>query len=1068
MERVRTATRGLAILLAAAWVGIACGGGDTITAIVPVARIDVTPARITLDIGMSVQLTATVKDAEGTLLPYPITWRAEGAATVSEGGLVTAVGPGEATITATSEGVSGMAVVRVERVTAVIVSPATMVLYPADTMRLAAAIADGTGMVLSRTVHWASDRPGVATVDGAGFVTAIAAGSTTITASSEGVTGAASVVVLARVAHLMITPPTASMLPSQQVQLSATVQDAMGGVLVRPVTWSSSASGIASVDANGLVTAIAPGRVDITAASEGSGTSASITVLAPVHVVSLEPVATTLYLGATQRLSATIFDATGDLLSRTVAWSSSSPGVATVDAAGLVRALAPGTTTITATAAGIVGAANVTVVAPVGDVQLSPSSVSLLTAESIQLTPVLRDLTGAVVVRPIAWSSESPAIASVSSNGRVTAIASGTAVVRAVAEGVAATAEVTVLARVASLVITPDSAAVVLDGSVQLAAVATDAQGRLLERTVAWSSSRPDRATVDSRGRVIGISVGTAEISAVCEGQLATAIISILAPVARVSIAAAPDSIDVSATVQLVATPLDADGDALDRTVLWTSSNPGVAEVDPSGLVRGRTPGVSTITARSESKAASRSIRVMVPVARTEIATGPTQVVANQSIVLAAVPHSASDEHLNRMVFWNSSNPAVATVNASGVVVGRSVGTTIITASSGGSWSTVTITVLPSIASIRVTASATTLTPESALTTVTAEPLDASGQVLPRPVTWKSSDTTVVKVTSTGPTTADVTLAGAGTASVIAMAEGQQGTVDITGHGPPVFSTTGNNLSWPVVFADGFSLLGDPVVSDVGLRPLASEGITVDSLPFWYHLNQPDQQSYYLQGGTNTWRAEWLDGSASGPHRASVAWGDNLTHHTYNTHTMIHVEVSLFALGVPDLRGFNMYALGGTASEEIQGADGSVGLFQPTLFSVHPRLLIQKLDTAGGTPQFTVVDQKVADGFGQEGPGAYRGELNRAGKVVYGYNFLVKDVTVPTGAAKYGWYRLSFVLEDLAVVGGQAVPLRLSLDELASSTDTEVPLYFPVLEPGGKRSYVDIYITSASGGGGHQ
>lgn len=785
--------------------------------------------------------------------------------------------------------------------------------------------------------------------------------------------------------------------------------------------------------------------------------------------MSIDPVAMTLYLGGTQRLSATVFDDRGGTLLRSVSWSSSNPGVATVDASGLVRALSAGATTITAASAGIVGAANVTVLAPVAAVQVSPAAASLLSAESLLLTAMLRDATGAVVMRPVAWSSDAPSIVTVAANGLAVAVAPGTTRIRATSEGVAAVVEVTVLAPVASLAIEPDSVGVVLDGSVQLDAIMKDGDGRILDRPVSWSSSRPDRATVDARGRVIGISVGRAEISAVSGQKLATAIVSILAPVARLTIGTAPDSIDMGVAIQLVATPADAEGSTLERPVTWTSSNPAIALVDQNGVVLARAPGVATISARSESKSAARSIRVMVPVARTEIATGPTEVIANQVLALSAMPHSADDEHLGRQITWESSNPTIATVSATGVVTGRSAGTVTITASSGGTHAGVTITVLPAIASIRVTASATTLTPESPVASVMAEPLDAGGQVLPRAVSWKSTDTTVLRVTPTGATTADVRLAGAGTASVIATAEGRQGKVDVTGHGPPTATESANNLSWPAIFLDGFSLLGDPVGTDAGLRPLVSEGIPVDSLPFWYHLNRPDYQgTYYLQGGTNTWRAEWLDGSATPAQSASVAWGDNLTHHTYNTHTTIHVEVALFALGVPDLRGFNMFSLGGTASEEIQGANGTVASFQPMLFSVHPRLLVQKLDTAGGTPQFTIVDKKVADGFGQDGPGWYRGELNKAGKVVYGYNLLLKDISVPAGATKYGWYRLSFVLEDVVTVGGQAVPLRLALAALAASTDAELPLYVPVLDPDGKRSYIDIFISSASGGGGHQ
>jgi uncharacterized protein YjdB/PKD repeat protein len=166
----------------------------------PVATVSVDPADATIGAGATLQLTATPRDAAGNPLSgRAVSWAtSDGAvATVSETGLVTGVSQGAATITATSEGQSGTASLTVEApVASVDVTPGSVSLEAGTTVQLSATPRDAGGAPLGgRVVSWTSNDETVAKVSATGLVTGIAAGSATITATSEGKSGTASITV---------------------------------------------------------------------------------------------------------------------------------------------------------------------------------------------------------------------------------------------------------------------------------------------------------------------------------------------------------------------------------------------------------------------------------------------------------------------------------------------------------------------------------------------------------------------------------------------------------------------------------------------------------------------------------------------------------------------------------------------------------------------------------------------------------------------------------------------------------------------------------------------------------
>ncbi|HKI98016.1 MAG TPA: Ig-like domain-containing protein, partial [bacterium] len=236
---------------------------------------------------------------------------------------------------------------------------------------------DGSNAPLTGGLSWSSSAPGVATVSATGLATGIAAGSTTITAThtATGISGSASLQVTGGggpdLVMINVAPGTASIAVGGTQQYTATgiYSDRTTQNLTPQVSWSSSAPSVATVSAGGLATGVAAGSTTITATLSGISGSASLQVTGgeppTLETITLAPTSASIVVGATQQFSATghYSDGTSAPLTTGLSWSSSAPGVATVNASGLATGIAAGSTTIMAThtATGISGSASLEV-----------------------------------------------------------------------------------------------------------------------------------------------------------------------------------------------------------------------------------------------------------------------------------------------------------------------------------------------------------------------------------------------------------------------------------------------------------------------------------------------------------------------------------------------------------------------------------------------------------------------------------------------------------------------------------------------------------------------------------
>ena len=618
--------------------GAVSGVSHMTVSLVPVRRVTVDPDALAFTQGdPAAQLTVTLLDsAGGTLSPTgrPVTFASSktSVATVSGTGLVTPVGPGQAVITVTQTG-SGLTATSTVTVTpvpvaSVTIAPALDTLIVGQAVQLVATTLDGSGNALTgRTIVWDGSNDGVATVSSAGRVTAQAPGTMTATATSEGKTGTATIVVLAvPVASVVISPTSASVLVGSTTSaFTAIAKDGSGNVLNgRTFTFASSNTAVATIDpTTGVATGVAPGTTNITATSEGqTSNNATLTVSAiPVASVTISPTTQTVVAGSqTPAFSAVTKDAGGNVLTgRVVTFASSDLTIATVSSStGVATGVAPGTASITASSEGKTSAAATLTVTPVpvNNVVLLPASQSVEVGSTVTFTATPRDASNNPLSgRMIVYGSSDPTIATIDgSTGVATGVAPGTVTIGAISEGKNATASLTVNpAPVASVTVSPPSQTIVDGNSATFTAMLMDAHGNTLTgRVVTWGSSDATVATVDNLGNATSAGPGTATITATSEGQSGSGTLQVdTAPISSVTVTPLIATAAVGETVQFTAMVQESPGGkGHGHPVMWSSSDDSVAKVDKRGLVTGVGLGAATITATAQGQSSAALVTI--------------------------------------------------------------------------------------------------------------------------------------------------------------------------------------------------------------------------------------------------------------------------------------------------------------------------------------------------------------------------------------------------------------------------------------------------------------------------
>ena len=379
-------------------------------------------------IGDTVTLSPTYTPSE---ISYPgVTYTSSNTsvATVSSSGVVTGVAKGTTTITATttdgSNKTASITVTVKKAVTGVSLNKSSTTLDENATETLTATVSPTDASV--KTVTWSSSNTSVATVSSSGVVTAKSKGTCTITATStddSSKKATCSVTVLRRVTGMYVSSNNVSVEVGKTT--SITVHTVPSDASDTSFTISSADSTIATMNSSGVISGIKKGQTTITVTSVDGGYSQSVTVTVIKKVTGISvsaPSTVTLNEGQTYSFSVTITPSDASDLTYTT--SSSNTSVASVSGTQ-VTANSKGQCTITATSndGGYTASFTVVVKRPVTGVQISNSQLSVEQGKSASLTATV--IPSGASNTNISWSSSNTSIATIDSNGHISALSVG-------------------------------------------------------------------------------------------------------------------------------------------------------------------------------------------------------------------------------------------------------------------------------------------------------------------------------------------------------------------------------------------------------------------------------------------------------------------------------------------------------------------------------------------------------------------------------------------------------------------------------------------------------------------
>ena len=509
----------------------------------------------------------------------------------------------------------------------IVVNPASSTLALNAQLPLQALVRNEAGdLVPDASVTWTVENSTVASVSPTGVVTALAIGTTQVAANARGKSGLASITVQRTpVASVVVVPNRVSAGIGSTTNLTATAYDAAQNALAgRGMVWTTSNASVATVDANGVVTAKGKGTATITATSEGkSGTSEFTISPGAVSKVSITPGSLSMLAGDRQQLTATAQDANGNPVSGTVVWASDRSSVASVSG-GQVTAVSVGSANITATVEGVVGSAPVTVgLVPAATVSIAPGALTLTITQTGTLVATVRDAGGNVLAgRAVSWSSNAPLVASVSQAGVVTGLLPGSATITAASGTASGTATVTVtVIPVGSVTVSPSSRSIVQNASTTLTATVKDANGNTMNgQTITWTTSDANVASLSAtNGQSVDVTggiTGTATITATSGTKSGTSTITVTnGTVASVTVTLQSTTIKKKQTTTATAVVLDGQGNRLQgRTVSWSAN--GAATISPSTSTTSTgsatSAAISTVTAKDVSSTQQSTITASI------------------------------------------------------------------------------------------------------------------------------------------------------------------------------------------------------------------------------------------------------------------------------------------------------------------------------------------------------------------------------------------------------------------------------------------------------------------------
>lgn len=488
--------------------------------------------------------------------------------------------------------------------------------------------------------------------------------------------------------------------------------------------FTSSAPKVATVDASGVVTGVAPGQTTITARLNAKGRSfrstLRLTVERQVTGLAMDQDNIRLLDAADPALQGLIPEGTAGQVfflpvrksvslrpvvepknagNRKVTITVSDESVATVRG-NVLQAKQAGSTKLTITSVSnpaVSVSYTVVVSQPVSRVVVSAAEQTVFVGGSVQLTADVQP--GDATLRAVIWKSMNEKLATVDASGRLTALAKGTVRIRATAaDGSGRYGDTAVRILQAAESISLDQTNVMLPVPNRLTLRATILPANADNKRVTWTSSDEGIVTVNRYGSLTAMAAGTATITAASESNpeiRATATVRVVQPVKTITFEGKTATVRVGETIRLNwhVAPVDASV----KDVTLTSGNPKVATVDADGTVHGLQRGATTITAVAVDGSRRRgSIRVNVeqPVTGVHFNNDSVRVGVNERLRIRAViePKNANNNHMS----WSVADSDLLSIKGGTnrpILTGRAWGTTTVTGTTQDGGYTATLTV---------------------------------------------------------------------------------------------------------------------------------------------------------------------------------------------------------------------------------------------------------------------------------------------------------------------------------------------------------------------------------------
>jgi len=652
-----------------------------------VSTITLSPSSDSIAVGENLTINATVTPS---LNNVSLKWVSSNTAVVafaSTGDLsatVTGIAGGTAVISAINQDnvVVGSCLLTVhDEITGITLSQTTATVSLSDgKFQLFATILPSTAE--DQEIIWTSTNSTVATVS-KGMVTLRTSGQTSIVATSKSdssIYAICNVTVLTSVTGITLDQSSLDMYLGETYRLSYVIKPTTASNTA--VTWTTSNKAVATIDATGLISAKGVGTAVIIAKTTDGGYVATCTVNVGslATAVKLDVTKLTLNIDDYYYLDTTLTPA--NTTQTTISFESDDTSVAVVSRKGKVTGVGVGTTVVFAkTMSGSVAYCTVTVLQPVISIAVDEKAFSIDVGERHELgvtfTPAVVDNSN------VTWSSSDTTVATVDKYGFVTGVAGGKAVITCVAQdgGSKDFSIVTVNESVTDIKLSDQFYKLGLNGTYRLTAEVTSTT--VSDKSLKWTSSNPSVVSVDSYGRIKGLTLGTATITCMagdgsgaqdtCEVTVVRQVKSIQLDVTYITLVQGK-SYSVTAKVS--------PDNATYSDPIWTSSVESVAIVDQNGVITALQAGDSVVKATADDSGGAYAVcyvHVIAPVTATNISISESEVVMapgeTKTVAISLVPANTTETYT-----WSSDNNYVASVNSTtGKITANEIGTANIT-----------------------------------------------------------------------------------------------------------------------------------------------------------------------------------------------------------------------------------------------------------------------------------------------------------------------------------------------------------------------------------------------------